>query len=167
MGGVFYVIARRTHQSGTCVEDFTLATHRFQCAQQGQGQKQERSRESRKIHDQTASLFENTVSFNIYLEVYITFGLFKDISSFYRLFSCFLLYLTFIFSLYINLKGVSKRNPNKNWENCCNPQKEVFMFFYILGRRDIWKELLTFPVFYFYYSVYWCYLQCFPGKPYP
>ena len=36
--------------------------------------------------------------------------------------------LTFIFSLYINLKGVSKRNPNKNWENCCNPKKEILMF---------------------------------------
>ncbi len=46
--------------------------------------------------------------------LYIIFGLFKNISTFYRFFSCFLLYLTFIFSLYINLKGVSKRNPNKN-----------------------------------------------------
>ncbi len=58
--------------------------------------------------------WENIVSFNIYLEVYITFSLFKNISTFYRLFSCYLLYLTFIFSLYINLKGVSKRNPDKN-----------------------------------------------------
>ncbi len=53
------------------------------------------------------SLIENIVSFNIYLEVYITFGLFKNISTFYRLFSCSLLYLTFIFSLYINFKGVT------------------------------------------------------------
>ncbi len=51
---------------------------------------------------------------NVYLEVWITFGFFKNISTFYCLFSCFLPYLTFIFSLYINLKGVSKRNPNKN-----------------------------------------------------
>ena len=35
-------------------------------------------------------------SFNIYLEGYITFGLFKNIPTFYRLFSCFLLYLIFI-----------------------------------------------------------------------
>ena len=69
--------------------------------------------------------WENIVSFNIYREVYITFSLFKNISTFYRLFSCFLLYLTFIFSLYINFKGVSKRNPNKNRENCCNPKKEI------------------------------------------
>jgi hypothetical protein len=58
--------------------------------------------------------WENIVPFNIYLEVYITLVLFKNISTFYRLFSCFLLYLTFIFSLDINLKDVSKRNPNKN-----------------------------------------------------
>ncbi len=60
--------------------------------------------------------------------LYITFGFLKNISTFYRLFSCFLLCLTFIFSLYKNLKGVSKRNPSKNWENCCNPKKEIFMF---------------------------------------
>ena len=44
----------------TLAEDLTLAPYRFQRAHQGQGKNQKRCRESREIHDKTASLAQTT-----------------------------------------------------------------------------------------------------------
>ena len=50
-----------------------------------------------------------------------------DGATFYRLFSCFFLYLTFIFSLYMNIKGVSKRNPLNKLRELLQPTKKVII----------------------------------------